>query len=30
LIGQMTRLWFTLVMAEGYNRRTAFRLLTDE
>jgi predicted dinucleotide-binding enzyme len=29
LVGQMTRLWFTLVMSEGYDRRTAFRLLTD-
>ncbi len=28
LVGQMTRLWFTLVMAQGYDRRTAFRLLT--
>lgn len=30
LIGQMTRLWFTLVMSQGYSRHTAFRLLTDE
>jgi len=29
LLDQMTRLWFTLVMAEGYSRHTAFRLLTD-
>ena len=30
LIGQMTRLWYTLVMGEGYDRRTAFRLLTED
>lgn len=30
LLDQMTRLWFTLVMAEGYSQRSAFRLLTDE
>lgn len=30
LLDQMTRLWFTLVLAEGYDRRTAFRLLTAE
>lgn len=30
LVGQMTRLWFTLVMSQGYSRRTAFRLLTDD
>lgn len=30
LLGEMTRLWFTLVMAQGYGRRTAFRLLTEE
>ncbi len=28
LLDQMTRLWFTLVMSQGYDRRTAFRLLT--
>ena len=30
LLGEMTRLWFTLVMAQGYGRRTAFRLLTED
>jgi predicted dinucleotide-binding enzyme len=30
LLDQMTRLWFTLVMSRGYDRRTAFRLLTAE
>jgi predicted dinucleotide-binding enzyme len=29
LLDEMTRLWFTLVMAKGYDRRTAFRLLTE-
>jgi predicted dinucleotide-binding enzyme len=29
LLDDMTRLWFTLVFAEGYGRHTAFRLLTD-
>jgi predicted dinucleotide-binding enzyme len=30
LVGSMTRLWYTLVVNMGYDRRTAFRLLTDE
>lgn len=29
LLDNLTRLWFTLVFAEGYGRHTAFRLLTD-
>ncbi len=28
LLDAMTRLWFTLVFAEGYGRHTAFKLLT--
>ena len=30
LLDNMTKLYFTLVMQQGYSRRTAFRLLTDE
>lgn len=30
LLDDMTRLFFTLVMQQGYNRRTAFRLMTDK
>ncbi len=30
LLDDMTRLWFTLVMSQGYGRRTAFRLLTSD
>lgn len=30
LVDDMTRLFFTLVMQQGYDRRTAFRLLTSE
>ena len=30
LVDNMTRLFFTLVMQQGYSRRTAFRLVTDE
>lgn len=30
LLDDMTRLFFTLIMQQGYNRRTAFRLLTEK
>lgn len=30
IVDNMTRLFFTLVMQQGYSRRTAFRLVTDE